>query len=48
VLDELGAETPLTRKIHGSYIKFLEQANPYSQWFDLPMLRMRAAALGLI
>jgi len=48
VLEELGAETPLTRKIHGSYIKFLEQANPYSQWFDLPMLRMRAAALGLI
>jgi TRAP-type mannitol/chloroaromatic compound transport system substrate-binding protein len=48
VLEELGAKTPLTRKIHASYMPFLEQANPYSQWFDLPMLQMRAAALGRI
>ena len=46
VLAELGDRTPLTRKIHGSYTAFLERANVYSQWFDLPMLRMRAAALG--
>jgi TRAP-type mannitol/chloroaromatic compound transport system substrate-binding protein len=46
VLAELGERTPLTRKIHGSYTAFLERANVYSQWFDLPMLRMRAAALG--
>jgi len=48
VLDELAAETPLTRKIHGSCMKFLQQANPYSQWFDLRMLQMRAATLGPI
>jgi TRAP-type mannitol/chloroaromatic compound transport system substrate-binding protein len=48
VLAELGDRTPLTRKIHGSYMGFLEQANVYSQWFDLPMLRMRAATLGRI
>jgi TRAP-type mannitol/chloroaromatic compound transport system substrate-binding protein len=46
VLAELGERTPLTRKIHASYAAFLERANVYSQWFDLPMLRMRAAALG--
>jgi TRAP-type mannitol/chloroaromatic compound transport system substrate-binding protein len=46
VLAELGGRTPLTRRIHGSYMAFLERANVYSQWFDLPMLRMRAAALG--
>ena len=48
VLDELGAKTPLTGKIHASYMPFLQQANRYSQWFDLPMLQMRAAALGRI
>ena len=48
VLAELGERTPLTRKIHGSYTAFLERANVYSQWFDLPMLRMRAAALGQV
>ena len=48
VLAELGERTPLTRKIHASYMAFLEQANVYSQWFDLPMLRMRAAALGVV
>ena len=46
VLAELGDRTPLTRKIHDSYSAFLERANVYSQWFDLPMLRLRAAALG--
>jgi TRAP-type mannitol/chloroaromatic compound transport system substrate-binding protein len=48
VLAELGERTPLTRKIHASYTTFLEQANVYSQWFDLPMLRMRAATLGTV
>jgi TRAP-type mannitol/chloroaromatic compound transport system substrate-binding protein len=48
VLAELGERTPLTRRIHASYTAFLEQANVYSQWFDLPMLRMRAAALGQV
>ena len=48
VLAELGAKTPLTRKIHASYMPFLEQANRYSQWFGLPMLRMRANALGRV
>jgi TRAP-type mannitol/chloroaromatic compound transport system substrate-binding protein len=48
VLAELGDRTPLTRRIHASYMAFLEQANVYSQWFDLPMLRMRAAALGTV
>jgi TRAP-type mannitol/chloroaromatic compound transport system substrate-binding protein len=48
VLAELGERTPLTRRIHASYTAFRAQANVYSQWFDLPMLRMRAAALGRI
>jgi TRAP-type mannitol/chloroaromatic compound transport system substrate-binding protein len=48
VLAELGERTPLTRRIHASYTGFLEQANVYSQWFDLPMLRMRAATLGTV
>jgi TRAP-type mannitol/chloroaromatic compound transport system substrate-binding protein len=48
VLAELGERTPLTRRIHASYTAFLGQANVYSQWFDLPMLRMRAATLGRI
>jgi TRAP-type mannitol/chloroaromatic compound transport system substrate-binding protein len=48
VLAELGERTPLTREIHASYMAFLERANVYSQWFDLPMLRMRAAALGAV
>jgi TRAP-type mannitol/chloroaromatic compound transport system substrate-binding protein len=48
VLAELGERTALTRRIHASYMEFLERANVYSQWFDLPMLRMRAAALGAV
>ena len=48
VLAELGDRTPLTRKIHASYTAFLKRANVYSQWFDLPMLRMRTAALGRV
>jgi TRAP-type mannitol/chloroaromatic compound transport system substrate-binding protein len=48
VLAELGERTPLTRKIHESYMGFLGQANVYSQWFDLPTLRMRAATLGKV
>ncbi|MDF2782494.1 MAG: transporter substrate-binding protein, partial [Geminicoccaceae bacterium] len=48
VLAELGERTPLTRRIHASYMAFRAQANLYSQWFDLPMLRMRAAALGRV
>jgi hypothetical protein len=48
VLAEIGDRTPLTRRIHASYMAFLERANIYSQWFDLPMLRMRAAALGRV
>ena len=48
VLAELGERTPLTRRIHASYTAFLEQANVYSQWFDLPTLRMRAATLGTV
>ncbi|HSA82108.1 MAG TPA: TRAP transporter substrate-binding protein [Geminicoccaceae bacterium] len=48
VLAEFGERTPLTRRIHASYMAFLEQANVYSQWFDLPMLQMRAATLGRI
>jgi TRAP-type mannitol/chloroaromatic compound transport system substrate-binding protein len=48
VLAELGERTALTRRIHASYMAFLERANVYSQWFDLPMLRMRAAALGRV
>jgi hypothetical protein len=48
VIAELGARTPLTRRIHDSYMGFLERANVYGQWFELPMLRMRAAALGRV
>ena len=48
VLAELGERTPLTRRIHASYMAFLERANVYGQWFDLPMLRMRAATLGRV
>jgi TRAP-type mannitol/chloroaromatic compound transport system substrate-binding protein len=48
VLAELGERTPLTRRIHASYTAFRAQANVYAQWFDLPMLRMRAAALGRV
>lgn len=48
VLEELGATDPLTGRIHQSYMAFLEQSNVYSQWFDQPLLEMRAAALGRI
>jgi TRAP-type mannitol/chloroaromatic compound transport system substrate-binding protein len=48
VLAELGERSPLTGRIHASYSAFRAQANVYSQWFDLPMLRMRAAALGRV
>jgi TRAP-type mannitol/chloroaromatic compound transport system substrate-binding protein len=48
VLEELGAADPLTGRIHQSYMAFLERANVYSQWFDQPLLEMRAAALGRI
>jgi TRAP-type mannitol/chloroaromatic compound transport system substrate-binding protein len=48
VLAELGERTPLTRRIQASYMAFLDRANVYSQWFTLPMLRMRAAALGKV
>jgi TRAP-type mannitol/chloroaromatic compound transport system substrate-binding protein len=48
VLAELAERSPLTRRIHASYSAFREQANVYSQWLDLPMLRMRAAALGRV
>jgi hypothetical protein len=44
----LGERTPLTRNIHGSSTAFLERANVYSQWLDLPVLPMRAAALGRV
>ena len=46
VLEKLGAATPLTQRIHESYMDFLKPANPYSQWFDRRMLEMRALALG--
>jgi TRAP-type mannitol/chloroaromatic compound transport system substrate-binding protein len=48
VLAELGEATPLTARIHRSYMAFLERANHYAQWLDLPMLEMRARALGRI
>lgn len=46
VLEELGASNALTAKIHASYMTFLERANRYGQWFDVPLLQMRARALG--
>ena len=46
VLEELGASNVLTAKIHASYKAFLQRANRYGQWFDLPLLQMRARALG--
>jgi TRAP-type mannitol/chloroaromatic compound transport system substrate-binding protein len=48
VLEELGAASPLTEKIHQSYMAFLGPANRYAQWLELPMHRMRARALGEI
>lgn len=48
VLAELGQSTALTRRIHASYMPFLERANPYSQWFSGRMIDMRAGALGRI
>lgn len=46
VLQELGEKTPLTRKIHQSYLAFLERAVPYSDWFDRRILAERALALA--
>jgi TRAP-type mannitol/chloroaromatic compound transport system substrate-binding protein len=48
VLAELAERSPLTRRIHASYAAFRTQANVYSQWTDLPMLRARAATLGRV
>jgi TRAP-type mannitol/chloroaromatic compound transport system substrate-binding protein len=48
VLDELGAATALTARIHDSYMAFLSRANRYAQWLELPMLEMRARSLGRI
>ena len=45
VLADLGEATPLTRKIHQSYMPFLERAVPYSDWFDRRILAQRATAL---
>ena len=48
VLEELGQSSAMTRRIHASYMPFLERANPYSQWFGGRTIDMRAGALGRI
>jgi TRAP-type mannitol/chloroaromatic compound transport system substrate-binding protein len=45
VLAELGENSPLARKIHGSYMTFLREADAYAAWFDRPAFAMRSAAL---
>jgi len=46
VLEELGDADPLTRRIHRSYMAFLEQAIPYADWFDRRILAQRSQALS--
>ncbi|MDX1541228.1 MAG: TRAP transporter substrate-binding protein, partial [Geminicoccaceae bacterium] len=46
VLEELGATNELTRTIHASYMAFLEQAIPYSDWFDRRILAQRSTGLA--
>jgi hypothetical protein len=48
VLTELGRSNALSRRIHASYMPFLEHANPYSQLFSGRMIDMRAGTLGRI
>jgi TRAP-type mannitol/chloroaromatic compound transport system substrate-binding protein len=46
VLAELGEGDELTRRIHGSYMAFLKQAIPYSDWFDRTILTQRSMGLA--
>lgn len=48
VLSDLGDSDDLTRRIHGSYMAFLRDADAYAGWFDRPIQRMRAKALETV